>query len=193
MMQEEFERLTGHYPGIREYGEIEKQYMAMDLDKQEFCRRWKENADGIQEIQRAVNATWFKEYSDHERETETLKKQLEDLRQQLDRELLWKPYEDDHNVREADYQNLLHSGGTRILEDQEAGELVADEYGFDIRKIKIIRETPKLEINRHQRSRRTGSYSREPLYNATDWNYIRFDCGVMAWEMYNGELRPFYH
>ena len=194
MMREEFEKLTGHYPGIREYSEIEKLYMAMDLDKQEFCRRWKENADGIQEkIQRAVNAEWLKEYNDREKETETLKKQVEDLRQQLDRELLWKPFEDEHNVREDEYQNLLHAGCTRILDEREAKELVADEFGFDMGKIRIIHEAPKLEINRHQRVRRSGVYSREPLYNATDWNYIRFDCGVMAWEMYNGELRPFYH
>lgn len=194
MMREEFEKLTGHFPGILEYREIEKQYMAMDVEKQEFCRRWKENADGLQEkIQRAINDAWYKEYTEHGKEVVRLEKQVEDLKAQLDKELQWVPHEDEHNVREAEYQNLLHSGCTRVLEDSEAKELVADEFGFDPRKIRIVREVPKLEVNRHHRQRRNGVYSRDPLYNATDWNYIRFDCGMMTWEMYNGMLRPFYH
>lgn len=28
------------------------------------------------------------------------------------------------------------------------------------------------------------------LYNSTDWNYIRFTCGRMSYELYNDTLRP---
>lgn len=194
MMKAEFEKLTGHYPGIREYHEIEKRYMDMDVDKQEFCRRWKENEEGLQEkIQSAIDSAWYKEFTEREKEAESLKKQIEDLKVHLDRELQWEPYEDPHNVQEDIYQNLLHAGGTRILDDREAKELLADEFGFAPERIRIIREVSKFEVNRHRQCRRNGVYSREPLYNATDWNYIRFDCGIMTWEVYNDELRPFYH
>lgn len=30
-------------------------------------------------------------------------------------------------------------------------------------------------------------------YNATDWNYIRFDCGSMEYELDNGNLRFYIH
>ena len=35
------------------------------------------------------------------------------------------------------------------------------------------------------------SFTREPLYNATDWNYIRFNVGNLQYEMINGELEQY--
>ncbi len=60
-----------------------------------------------------------------------------------------------------------------------------------VAKIKIIRTVPICQINRHRQGRRIGEEERLPLYNATDWNYIRFDCGMMQYELYDGDLRFF--
>ena len=32
------------------------------------------------------------------------------------------------------------------------------------------------------------TYEREPLYESTDWNYVRFDVCGMAYEYVNGQL-----
>ena len=66
-------------------------------------------------------------------------------------------------------------------------------YGFTKEKIIIRRTIPTYEVNRHRQLRQVGEIDRAPLYNATDWNYIRFDCGCMAYELHNDTLRPFVH
>ena len=62
----------------------------------------------------------------------------------------------------------------------------------------VVRRTvAKEQINRFHRIRRVGEYERKPLYNASDWNYIRFDVeaphGTTSYEMHNGELQFFFH
>ena len=54
----------------------------------------------------------------------------------------------------------------------------------------ILRTAPIYEINRHRQLREVGAVDRAPLYNSTDWNYIRFTCGRMSYELYNDTLRP---
>ena len=39
---------------------------------------------------------------------------------------------------------------------------------------KLVREKERME--------------RDPVYSSTDWNYIRFDCAGLQYEMINGEL-----
>ena len=65
--------------------------------------------------------------------------------------------------------------------------------GFAKEKIKIHRTLPRYEVNRHRQLRKVGEIDRAPIYNATDWNYIRFDCGCMSYELYNDNLRPYLH
>lgn len=85
MMIEEFEQRTGHFPSSAEYKAIEAAYMEFDGDKDEFCKAYKKNANGIAErIQREVDAAAFKENRQHaadltrrDIEIERLKKQLE--------------------------------------------------------------------------------------------------------------------
>ena len=48
---------------------------------------------------------------------------------------------------------------------------ICEEWGFEASRIRII-----------------GT----PYYDATDWNFIRFDCANMAWLMRNGELYQVY-
>lgn len=49
MMIEEFISRTGVTPSAAEYAEIEKEYMAADIDKDKFCKLWKKNG-GIQTL-----------------------------------------------------------------------------------------------------------------------------------------------
>lgn len=135
-----------------------------------------------------------------EAEAEQLRRRLDNaerrvriLEADLERELEWVPFEDSHNVSQADYDKLA-ANGARELTDGEAADLIADEFGFDRTKIRILREVGVYEINRHRQLRRIGSTPRKPLFDVWDWNYIRFDVDgnvTMSWEMSDGELRPF--
>ena len=117
---------------------------------------------------------------------------VEKLKKELEKEQEWEPYEYSENAKQADYEKLANAGA-RELTDSEAVEMLADWWGFQPSRIKIIRTVNKIEKNRHGACRRCGEYDRKPLYDATDWNYIRFDCGMMTYEMINGELSFFVH
>ena len=93
---------------------------------------------------------------------------------------------------QADYKALATAGGTRVMTEQEATNLIAFEFGFDPSKITILHSVDKEEINHQRGCRKVGEFAREPVYNATDWNYIRFDCSNWHYEMYNGQLHQFY-
>lgn len=143
------------------------------------------------------------QYAEHNLELEKAKtKELEDAKKkleidnkrlaaQVEREQEWKSYEDDRNVSESEYQDLAKVGDTKVLSDAEAAELIHQEFGFDINKIEIVRTVNTYEINRHRQLRKVGELKREALYNATDWNYIRFNVCGWFYEMKNGELRQF--
>lgn len=124
-------------------------------------------------------------------ENGSLMKKLERLENQLDRELEWKPYTDKDNVCQKDYEHLVGDPFTRFLNDEEAKDLLYDWFGFAKEKIRIIRSVSTYEINRHNRLRKTGEIERLPAYNATDWNYIRFNCGSVGYELYNDQIRLF--
>lgn len=197
MMMQEFESRTGFYPSQDLYSFIEEAYMESKLDKDAFCKVYKQNKNGMAEaIARKAGTTRIIETDKAEKETvkkiSSLEKEIERLKVQLDTEQEWQPHESDLNVKQADYEDLANSGSTRSLTDEEAKQLVADEFGFDPAKVTILHSVYKEEINRHRQCRRVGEIDRPPVYNATDWNYIRFDCANWYYEMYNGSLRPFY-
>jgi hypothetical protein len=125
-----------------------------------------------------------------------LTEKIKRLEADLEREQEWKPHESDRNVKQADYEHLATAGGTRILSDEEAIDLIASEFGFTPAKITILHSVDKEEINRHRYCRKVGEIDRQPCYNATDWNYIRFDvkCAPAVWyyEMHNGQLIQYY-
>lgn len=201
MMINEFEERTGYFPSIEEYKVIEEFYMEYTGDKDDFCKAFKENADFLaQKIQTEVNRRYFKAQEDAkkevleiEKEKVSLLRQIDGLKASLEREQEWKPYEMSENVTQAQYTYLEKAGGTRVLSETEAKDILHQLFGFDREVIKIVREVPSYEVNRHNRLRKTGENERQPLYNATDWNYIRFDCGQMSWEYFNDQLKPFYH
>lgn len=121
MMIEEFEQRTGYFPSSAEYKAIEAAYMEFDGDKDEFCKAYKKNANGIAErIRREANAAAFKESRQHTADLTRRDIEIERLKKQLEREQEWKPYEDADAVSQADYDELAASGGMTI-DDIAAG------------------------------------------------------------------------
>ena len=133
------------------------------------------------------------EAASFEAQASAYKKQVENLEAQLEKEQEWKPYEVKENVSQDDYEHLVKQSDTRYLTDDEAKDLLYDWYGFAKEKVTIYHSIPRFEANRHRQLRKAGEIDRRPAYNATDWNYIRFDCGAMTYELHNDNLRFFVH
>lgn len=125
-------------------------------------------------------------------ELDKAREEIGRLRTQLEKEQEWKTHEIKENVLQDDYNHLSEQADTKFLADTEAKELLYDWFGFAKEKITIHRSVPTYEKNRHNQLRRTGTADRRPAYNATDWNYIRFDCGEMCYELCNGSLSFFF-
>lgn len=205
MMIEEFEKRTDFYPDAVTYQVIEEYYGEFDGDKDAFCKAYKANKNGLAEqIQREVNSRRWKaerEVSAQEArlsvEIERLKKELERAQEALDREQEWKPYEFTDNVLQADYEKLAEGAETgrcsRYMTDDEAIRWICDEFDFDPSKITILHEIDEYEVNRHHQLRKTGrKIDRRPVYCATDYHYIRFNTSRWYYEVWNGQLWPFY-
>lgn len=194
MMREEFEQRTGFLPTLSLYSIIEKYYMNFDGDKDAFCKAYKKNADWIATmIQHEADMQEVNAQIAAEKAAKEYEARIAELEKALEREQEWKPYEDTDNVQQAEYERLASQSDTEHLSDEKAKDLLYEWYGFAREKIKIHHSVPVYEVNRHRRLRKVGELDRSPLYNATDWNYIRFDCGCMSYELYNDNLRPYLH
>lgn len=163
-------------------------------DKDAFCKAYKKNADRLAEkIQSEADMQAFKAQAAVENTVKDYESRIIELEKALEREQEWRPYEDTDNVRQADYKRLADQSDTEHMSDEKAKDLLYKWYGFASEKITIHHSVPVYEVNRHGRLRKVGEMDRSPLYNATDWNYIRFDCGRMSYELYNDNLRPYLH
>lgn len=189
MMISEFIERTGFEPTQEEYWEIEEQYYEYAGDKDAFCKQWVENK-GPEKLQRKrilriedLKGQLAALTAEKEAEIAKLKKDLE-------KEQEWKPYVITENVAQEDYEQLIR-GGARLLTEEEAKDILYDWYGFAKEKVTIINEIPQYEVNRHGRLRKVGTIDRRPAYDATDWHYIRFDCGYMSYELKDDSLRLF--
>lgn len=151
-------------------------------------------ADSMKERyeQSKEDADYFNGIATHtSAELDKAREEIGRLRKQLEQEQEWKKYEIQENVPQSDYENLSKQSDTSFLTDEEAKDLLYDWFGFAKEKTTIYRSIPTYEKNRHNQLRKTGTTDRRPAYNATDWNYIRFDCGGMSYELYNDDLRFF--
>lgn len=91
------------------------------------------------------------------------------------------------NLDQSDYERLEHSA--TWLDDTEAKALINKEYGFEYSQITILREAEVWELDKTEsRWTRKAGYNREPLYDASDWNYIRFNVKGDQYEFINGQL-----
>lgn len=194
MMLQEFIDRTGFEPTYEEYRKIEEAYYEFSGNKDDFCKAFVANggekkvyAARTAEIERLRSqmVEMDKEFKEH---SAMLEKKITALQKELDRELEWKPSVGTGTwMREDSYQHLKSSG--RVMSEQEAIEFIADECGFSADKIHIVRSVATYEVNKYRQLRKAESYEREPVYESTDWNYVRFDCASFMYEYVNGEIR----
>ena len=187
----EFENMTGIFIPGDFYDSIEKEYLEFDGDKQAFCKAFKENANGLAE------KILFRFALEQEKKRLTVEKQMEDLKEQiqqleaaLEREQEWKPYENKFNVSQDAYEGLrmMIGKGGRLLSDDEAKDILYKRVGFAKDMVKILHALPVYEINRHRKLREVGKVERDPLYFASDYYYICFECAGATYENRNGNL-----
>lgn len=195
MLQKEFEQMTGIYPTIELYQAIEARYGASKMKKDEFCRLYKENKDGLAEsIQYEVNRELIcseerqkKEIRKRDMEIDFLEKQIKSLEAELDKVRGWEKYECS-KMEQEEYNTLAVEGDTEVFSQTKAALWVSKEFGFEYGKIHVCLEIPKYQKSRDGYIRKCGTVDRAPVYNATDWNYIRFDVSGWQWEVVNGQL-----
>ena len=207
MMMSEFIERTGFQPLPFEYEKIEAAYYDFDGDKDAFCRAFVE-AGGEKKVYQAraaeidrLNGKILEMDRDSKRDSEVYEKRIADLQAQLDKELEWKPSEGTGtNMTQADYESLLASctgdhGDPHVMSEDEARMLVAEEFGFNPERVEIVTTVHTYEVNKHHLLRKAATYTRQPLYNATDWNYVRFNVRgagcTWTYEMVNGELETY--
>lgn len=203
----EFTERTGFYPTYEHYKFIEKSYMDFDGDKDAFCEAYKGNVNSIAEIiARSADADLNKEFDSRDKLIDELKhqavglksdiiylnEQIEELEEQLDKELDWKPCKNaGTQMTQTDYQNLAEDKFAKSMTDEEAANFIAEELGFDPKKVKIIPTVETFESNKYHRMRVAVRYKREPLYSSTDWNYVRFDVNGIEYEYIDGQLEMY--
>ena len=194
MMMSEFIDRTGFEPTVSEYAKIEEAYCDFNGNKDEFCEAFVRNG-GEKKIYKAraeeiaqLKSQLVEMEKQHKAEMEACEKQIAELNAELDRELEWKPCDGSGtNMTQERYEHLAKCGKT--MTDEEAAAFIADECGFALEKIHILHEVNTYEVNKHSRLRKSGTFDRTPVYESTDWNYVRFDCACFMYELVNGELR----
>ncbi|GFI48314.1 hypothetical protein IMSAGC019_03641 [Lachnospiraceae bacterium] len=197
MMMSEFIERTGFEPTAEEYAQIEESYYEFSGDKDAFCKDFLKNK-GVERLIRGRASKieeLKKELEDMEKKLEAEKKasekEINSLKEQLDKELDWKPCEGGTTMDQGRYEELATAGGTRVLTEQEAKDLIYNEFGFAPEKIRIINTVHTYEANKYHLMRKSNEYIRKPVYNASDWNYIRFDCAGWQYEMVNCSLQSY--
>ena len=204
MMLSEFVEHTGFEPLPFEYAKIEEAYCNYDGDKDAFCQAFV-SGDGEKKIYQAraaeierLNGKILEMDRDTKKAGEEYEKQLAFLQSALDRELEWKPYECPQYVTQAQYTELaesISSGAAHYMTDDEALDWICREFGFDRSSVTILHNISGQEINRHNHIRATKErIDRRPIYYASDYHYIRFNAGYgeWQWEVWNGQMRPFW-
>lgn len=194
MMMSEFIDRTGFEPTASEYEKIEKAYYDFDGDKDAFCKAFVKD-DGARKLCKAraaeidrLNSLLLESERQYNKDMADREKRIDELTADLDKELEWKPSTGTGtNMSQSDYDHLARSG--RKMTDEKAKAFIADECGFDPEKIRIQHEVNTYEVNKYRRLRKSGTFDRAPMYESTDWNYVRFDCACFMYELVNGELR----
>lgn len=197
MLKSEFIKKTSFDPMDEEYKEIEQLYYDFNGDQDTFCRCFVadngirkflyKRADTIrnleQKLKEAAEST--------ECQVKALETEIEKLKEALDKELEWKPCSGGTNLDQERYEDLLHAGGTELLTEEEAKKLIYEEFGFAPSKTTIISSVSTYEVDKYHRMRILQRHERKAVYNATDWNYVRFNCTCWMYEMVNGSLQTY--
>ena len=194
MLREEFEDITSQYPCSMVYNLIEAEYRDMpeDVTKEEFCRRFMVNQDGIaSRVQRTANKLWRDAMDGTQADAVRIKElEAKVAKQDLIIKGLqgWKAYCPDWLYGEIPYRGLVHGGGV-ILTDEEAKELVSRLIGFAPDKLTILHEAPKLERNTATEEVRVAGKTECPPRWINDWwNCVTFECRDVVYQMQDGKL-----
>lgn len=196
MMMSEFTQRTGVYPTPWEYEKIEEQYYAFDGTKDAFCADWVAK-DGPTKLY-AARAKYIEELESelselgkaHHTTVKRMADRIAELTAELDKELEWKDSDSAGTRFEQSRYEELSSAG-RVLTDALAKSKVAECFGFAPEMVDIIYSVKAYQMDKHHRLREKETFERPPVYNATDWNYIRFNVRGWQYEMVNGQLRPY--
>lgn len=194
MMLSEFVERTGFEPTPAEYAKIEEAYCSFDGDKDAFCMAFV-HGEGEKKIYQAraaeidrLRGKILELDKTVQRSCAEYEKKLAVLQAQLDRELEWIPCDGaGTNMSQKQYEELAAVG--TAMTDDEAKALIAEECGFTPEKITILHTACTYEVNKHRQMRKAAEYDRPPVYESTDWNYVRFDCASFMYELENGDLR----
>ena len=197
MEKTEFIKRTGFEPMEEEYKKIERLYYGFDGDKDAFCKHFVASG-GVQNFLckradtiLALEDELRKVVENREKQAKSLEAEIEKLKEELDKELEWRPCSGGTNMPQIRYEELLHTSGVELLSESEAKQLIYEEFGFAPEKVTIISSVSTYEANRHGHMREEKTYERVPLYYASDWNYIRFDCARWMYEMVDGGLHSY--
>lgn len=196
----EFTERTGFYPTYEHYKFIEKSYMDFDGDKDAFCKAYRTNENGLaekitREVERFVEDQTELGMHEHDAMEERIARQagiINDLQAQLDAELEWTTCKNaGTQMAQRDYVKLREDSFTKVMTDEEAANFIAEELGFNVKRVKIIHTVETFEVNKHRRMRVAETYERESLYESTDWNYVRFDVNGIEYEYIDGQLEMY--
>lgn len=196
MMMQEFTERTGVTPTAWEWQEIEQRYCEFDGGKDAFCKAWMA-ASGPAKLYAArahrieqLESEMVEQRKAQEEEVKRLKARISALELDLERELDWKDTDGAGTTMEQGrYEHLERCG--RKLTEEEAKQLVHEEFGFDPEMVEIIAEVSTYQVNKYHKLRKKETFERVPCYEATDWNYVRFNCRGWQYEMVNGQLRSY--
>lgn len=92
------------------------------------------------------------------------------------------------NLSQNNYERLAHSA-YREFSETEIKAIINREFGFEFSQIELVGQVETWELDETgKRWERQAKYDRKPLYEATDWNYIRFNVRGNQYEFIDGEL-----
>lgn len=196
MMMQEFTERTGVTPTFQEYREIEVEYYAFDGGKDAFCKAWMA-AGGPEKLYAArahrieqLEGCLMEQRKDYEAQLKQMKARISALELDLEKELDWQDTDGAGTTMEQGrYEHLERVG--RKLTVEEAAKKVADFFGFSPELVEVITVVHTYEVNKYHQLRKKETFERVPCYEATDWNYIRFNCRGWQYEMVNGQLRNY--
>lgn len=121
MLLQEFSDRTGFYPSADLYQVIEQHYLEPELDKDEFCKRYRENNAGLAEkIQIETDITTRKKTERIECERAKTREQLKRTERRLEQKLEWKPYSDPDMITEEEYTKMSKCEFPSPMSDKEA-------------------------------------------------------------------------
>ena len=200
MLKEEFIARTGYTPTDAEYAAIEGDYYEFDGDKDAFCKVFDveafKAAYPAREIEklRRINEELNTRIDALEVELSKCAAENVDLKTELEKEQEWKHSDGaGTNMEQEVYESLVRGGYE--MKEAEAKAWIRDNFGFAEDLVEIVYEASTMEVSRHHKLRVAETFRRPPIYEATDWNYARFNVLVRGathrWEVVNGELMEY--